>query len=86
MGEGLARARRYLVQQHEAGGADGPTKLYALGENALDEINAEELKGFIDRVRLPRLCPASGVSRQNHCAVAPMGKALTCQAQAAVRA
>lgn len=39
---------RYLVES-KAAGADG--KKYALGENALDEINSEEVKAFISMVR-----------------------------------
>jgi hypothetical protein len=47
--------RRYLVEQREAGGADGPTRSYAVGENALDEINSQEMQAFIDGVRPPLL-------------------------------
>ena len=56
-------ARRYLVQHQDPGGADGPTKSYALGENAMDEINAEELKGFIDKASA---CSGSAVCMALH--------------------
>ena len=43
---------RYLIEQRQAS-ADGPSVVYRVGENALDEIQTDELKGFIDQVHSP---------------------------------